>query len=248
MKYLCDPHILPTNTCPPDLSELSRRSESFSGFATEIQLDIADGIFAPAVSWPYHDVQWAQLETMAAEGGSLPHAPAVAYEAHLMVQEPRALGELLARVGCMRLLPHVETFPDADAAQGIFDAWKKAGAREVGLALLIDTPLETIDPFIGLCDVVQVMSIARIGAQGEAFDERALSRVEEIHAKYPSLMVAVDGGVSEANIEALVRAGANRLCVGSAISKSEDPAAAYARIHERAVRGCVPVNSELTAA
>ena len=89
------------------------------------------------------------------------------------------------------------------------------------------------------------MSIGKIGAQGQPFDESVFSRIEELHATYPDMMVAVDGGVAESNVEALTRAGANRLCVGSAISKAEDPAAAYAAIHARAMKGCAPVTIDM---
>jgi hypothetical protein len=68
MKYLCDPHILPTNTCPPDLTELEKRTASVLDFAPEIQLDAADGVFAPVTSWPYLEGQWQALEAMAARG------------------------------------------------------------------------------------------------------------------------------------------------------------------------------------
>lgn len=240
MKYLCDPHILPTNTCPPDISELGRRTEQFAGFAQQMQLDVSDGIFSPVTSWPYFDGQKAELEKMAAHNQKLPHSEQIAYEVHLMVQEPARVGELLARAGCSRLLLHVEALPNASQIPDILAEWKAAGASEVGVSLLIETPLESIDSFVRHCDVVQLMSIAKIGAQGQPFDERALTRVEELHAKYPELMVAVDGGVGESNIEDLVRAGANRLCVGSAISKSDNPAQVFARLHERAMRGCTP--------
>lgn len=239
MKYLCNPHILPTNTCPPDLSELVRRTEAFSRFAPEIQLDIADGEFAPVVSWPYREGQWEELEQLAL-GEGLPFHETLGYEAHLMVQEPREIGGLLAKAGCRRLVFHIEAMSASQAVQDMFTEWKAAGAKEVGVSLLIDTPLESVDEIIGLCDVVQLMSIPRIGAQGQPFDERALSRVEELHAKYPDMMVAVDGGISESNIELLVRAGANRLCVGSAISNAMNSETAFFTLHERAMRGCAP--------
>jgi len=226
------------------MAQLTERSAWFVRFAKEIQIDVSDGIFAPPVSWPYEESQWGELEHAAAAHTQLPHSDELFYEAHLMVGDPGPVGSLLAAVGCKRLLAHVETLKDVESVQAMFDAWKQAGAQEVGIAVLIDTPLDRLSPFIKLCDSVQLMSIARIGAQGEAFDERALSRVEELHARYPSLMVAVDGGISEANIEALVRAGANRLCVGSAISRADNPEVAYARMHERAMRGCAPVHSE----
>ena len=245
MKYLCDPHILPTNTCPSDLSELSSVSEALSQFATEIQLDIADGAFAPVTSWPYRHPQWSELEALTG-GRGLPHADRIFYEAHLMVQEPLDIGMLLARAGVKRIIPHAEAIVSDPEAHTFFTQWREAGAHEVGLALLIDTPLEAIDAFIDECDVVQIMSIAHIGAQGQPFDDRALSRVEEFHARYPDKMVSVDGGITEANVDALVRAGANRLCVGSAISKATDPAAAFARIHARAMLGCTPQEALLS--
>lgn len=242
MKYLCDPHILPTNTCPPDLSELARRTERFAEFATEVQLDVADGSFAPTVSWPYQSGQREQLSALVQQGERLPLADRVGYEAHLMVDDAAELGSLLARAGCARLLFHVEA-TDSKRAREMLADWRVAGAKEVGAALLIDTPLEAVDEIVDSCDVVQLMSIAKIGAQGQPFDERAISRVEELHAKYPDLMVAVDGGISESNIDLLVRAGANRLCIGSAISSAPNPEAAYATLHERAMRGCAPLSA-----
>jgi ribulose-phosphate 3-epimerase len=238
MKYLCNPRILPTNTSPSDLSELARRTEEFSRFATEIQLDIADGVFAPVVSWPYQSGQWQELERLA-QGEKLPLSETVAYEAHLMAQEPLEIGVLLAKAGCQRLIFHIEA-TGIMSAREMTRAWKDAGAKEVGVSLLVDTPLEAIDDVIGFVDVVQLMSIPKIGAQGQPFDERTLSRVEELHAKYPDMMVAVDGGISESNIELLVRAGANRLCVGSAISNAMNKEAAFATLFERAMRGCAP--------
>jgi ribulose-phosphate 3-epimerase len=245
MKYLCDPHIVPTNTCPADLTELTRRNAEFSEFAPEVQLDVSDGLFSPVTSWPYAGGQWEALEEMAAAGEKLAHSERVYYEAHLMVQEPIPLGTLLARAGCRRIMPHIESFSDEVEARAAFAAWRAAGAEEVGLSLLIDTPLERVDELVDECAVVQLMSIGRIGAQGQPFDDRALSRVEELHAKYPMLLVAVDGGISESNVEILVRAGANRLCVGSAISRAPSPADAYEKMHTRALKGCAPVTLEL---
>lgn len=242
MKYLCDPHVLPTNTCPPNLAVLSDESAVFAKFTTDVQLDIADGVFAPVTSWPYTEGDFSHAEIV---HELLPHAETINYEVHMMVQDPSRVGELLARMGAKRLIPHIETLPEAAEARTMFASWRALGVREIGVALLIDTPLEAVDPLTADINVVQLMSIEKIGAQGQPFDERALQRVEELHAKYPELLVSVDGGISEANIELLVRAGANRLCVGSAISKSADPARAFMALTERAMLGCAPVTQEV---
>ena len=226
--------IIPTNTCPPNLSELSKRAESFAKFAPWVQLDIDDGVFAPEISWPYQNEQWAEIENMATTSDILPLAGTLKYEVHLMVEDPFHIGELMARIGCTRVLAHVETLENEKSARDAFLAWKSAGAKEVGLVVLIDTPLSALDALIPFCDSVQIMSIAKLGYQGAQFDSRAIDRIKELHAKYPDLIISVDGGVSETNIAELVRAGARRFGVGSAISRSADPASAYARLKQLA--------------
>ena len=222
--------IIPTNTCPPDLAEMSKRSEFFAGFAQWVQLDISDGAFTSALSWPYAEGQWDELESMAAGALELPSAPPLQYETHLMVEEPRQLGMRLAEAGIARVIRHVEAFGDDKEILSALYSWRSAGAREVGLALLLDTPLPVLEPMIGACDVVQVMSIATLGAQGALYDARAVARIKELHTKYPELVISVDGGVSLKNIAELATAGATRFGVGSAITKAADPSAAYAEL------------------
>ncbi len=219
--------IIPTNTCPSSFAELSQRSEIFAGFSKQTQLDIDDGVFAPELSWPYLGAQWAELEAMAVSGKKLPCVDVLAYETHLMVEDPTRIGELLARVGCTRVIAHVEVFERETSVREAFALWKAAGAREVGLAVLIDTPLSVLEPYVSDCNVVQFMSIASLGKQGAAFEPRIIVRIAEFHERFPRTLISVDGGVAEANIQALVRAGARRFGVGSAISKAPDPAKAY---------------------
>jgi ribulose-phosphate 3-epimerase len=219
--------IIPTNTCPPDFAELSRRSQIISGFAKQVQLDVDDGVFAPEISWPYREGQWAEFEAMAVKEQILPQGDIMKYEAHLMVEEPMRIGELLARVGCTRILAHAEAFKDVQSVMDVFSMWRAAGASEVGLAVLLDTPLSPLQSFIEHCDVVQLMSIATLGRQGAPFEPRIIDRIQELHTTNPNLTIAVDGGVSPANIAELVHAGASRFGVGSAIMKAENPKAAY---------------------
>lgn len=222
--------ILPTNTCPSDLTELGERSKLFARFAHEVQLDISDGAFTPALSWPYREGQWSEIESLAEKKNALPYADTLAYEAHLMVEEPLRVGQLLAQIGCSRLIAHIETFDAPSEVPTVFAAWKSAGAREVGLASLLDTPLDAVKNAARYCDVVQLMSIAKLGYQGAAYEPSVIRRIQELHTAHPSLVIEVDGGVSRENIAELVQAGARRFGVGSAISKATDPAAAYAEL------------------
>ena len=83
------------------------------------------------------------------------------------------------------------------------------------------------------------MSIPTLGKQGAPFDERIYDRVREVHGRHPELTIGIDGGVGEKNIAELARAGARRFGVGSAITKTPDPASAYAHLMEVAETGII---------
>jgi ribulose-phosphate 3-epimerase len=222
------PEVIPTNTCPKDLQEMVRRSEAFSAFAPVVHLDVSDNKFAPTQSWPFFEGQWAELDGMGVGATKLPLAGAgLQYEVHLMIESPLSLGVAFARAGATRIIAHVESFTHADSARDAIRMWRLSGAREVGLAILMDTSLDALAPYASLCDEILVMTIASIGKQGIPFDERGITRVRELAHVYPQLVIAVDGVVSPENITLLREAGASRFCVGSSIEKQADPPSAY---------------------
>lgn len=181
-------------------------------FAEVLHIDLADGTLAPNTTW------------LPQTKGDLPKAR---YEAHLMVRDPLSLGIACARAGIRRLIAHIESFPHAERAGEIFTLWRSAGAEEIGCAVNLLTPLSMCDSYATLVDCMHVMTIEHIGEQGQPFDERALARVREVHARHPELVVAVDGGITEENIAELARAGATRFCIGSALARAKDPASTY---------------------
>jgi len=214
--------IIPT--CVPSNAEaLAEGASAVRAYAESIHVDITDGLFAPAITWPYvRKGEFGKFDLAGTRG--------LATEIHLMIQNPRALGIEFALAGAERILGHVEAFPSADAASGALREWKENGAREVGLGALLPTPIELIEPLVPFCDVVHLMTIASIGTQGIPYDARGVARIAEFHSRFPDMLISVDGGVAESNIADLVRAGARRFGVGSALSKVKDPAAAYARL------------------
>ena len=211
--------IIPT-VVPETAADIQEVSLRYSNFASVLHVDFADGLFAPNSTWLPHTH----------ESGTL-SVPGMILEAHLMVQEPRALGARLARAGYTRIIGHVEAMTEVAQTLAL---WRQSGASEVGLGMLAYTPLESLDPFVRSIDMVQMMTINKIGVQGLPFDERAPERVAELHRKHPALLISVDGGVNETTILPLARAGARRFCAGSVLSKAADPAAMYERLLELA--------------
>lgn len=222
------PAVLPTS-----FDELREKLKIIATFAKSAQLDVVDGMFDDNITWPYvRDEQWSEVRDLKIVRETT--APQLFLEAHLMVQKPHELGHALIQSGVRRVIAHAEVFPSPHDIGECIHGWRVAGA-EVGIALLLNTPLERVGAIIKEVDVVQVMGIAEIGAQGHAFDPRALDRVRELRLAYPKLTIGVDGGVNERNIHGLMLAGVNRCAVGSAIVKAVDPARAYTLLQEAVV-------------
>ena len=206
--------IIPTVV--PHSFEDVRAAAARNPFARSLHVDFADGLFTPNTTWfP------TSKRNLAIDGVTL--------EAHLMVKEPREMGMLLAASGFARIIGHIEAM-DEDV-EATLSAWRGSGAREVGLGVLFATHLEAIYPYIPKCDVIQMMSIRSIGVQGIPYESSAPDRIALLHREYPELLIADDGGVSEANIAELAKAGVRRFCVGSALSKASEPEAVYKRLH-----------------
>jgi len=214
--------IIPT-CVPRNPRELTMSVQKIRSFSHTIHLDIDDGIFTPALTWPYTAPGNFSDVTLQPFAGMDVHV-------HLMVKSPRDIGVAFSRAGAASVFGHIESFGSTHEVEETLEVWRKSGALEVGLVILIDTPLEVLRPVIQFCDVVQVMSIASIGLQGASFDPRAIERIAELHSRYPEHIIMADGGVSEENISKLMSAGAVRFGIGTAIMKEPDPAVAYARI------------------
>ena len=208
---------------PGQLSDIETALAPLNSRVQRAQIDVCDGMFVEAVTWPYREEeQWAEIEQLASGLLPLPYREELTYEAHLMVQDPDRVGALFASAGVSTVIAHIETVADVDGFFHIADMWRAAGAKGIGLALLMETPLSRLETYIDHVDVVQVMSIGHLGTHGQPFEENAIERVAELHAMYPNLTIGVDGGVSEENILRLKQAGASRLVVGSALFNSPD--------------------------
>lgn len=205
---------------PVTADDLRTAVSAYTAFAPFVHLDIMDGSFVAHVSWPYSADGFEEIP--------LPSRDLYSHVAvHLMVQMPREIGEVFARAGATCIAVQFEAFANLDEAKETLQAIRRAGASQLGLAVLLDTPMSAFAPLAGLCDFFQVMSIARIGFQGEPFDIRAIERVRDLHAAYPDKTICVDGGVSKDNISRLAAAGASRFAIGSSIAKASDPLSAY---------------------
>jgi len=139
------------------------------------------------------------------------------FEVHLMVADPKTIIGRWVDRGAKRIVVH-ELSEEVLMHQGLV---------EIGLGVLLDTPLKNIFPFISTADYLHLMSIANIGAQGRLLDKRIFDKIKQVKEAYPETIIAVDGGINLDNAIKLMEAGADRLIIGSAILEAEDPEEMY---------------------
>ena len=96
----------------------------------------------------------------------------------------------------------------------------RALGKQAGVTLNPGTPIATLEPVIGMVDLVLVMSV-NPGFGGQAFIPEAVERVRAIRrmAGDRPIRIEVDGGVTPANAGLLAAAGADTLVAGSAVFK-----------------------------
>lgn len=206
MPMLVTPAILENEP-----EELKRKVGIIESHTDLIQIDVGDGQFIPAIT-------------------VLPRAlgefrPLTAFEVHLMVKRPDRFIADWAHLGASKAIFHVEADGDLER----FIAQCRDLDCDVGIARNPGTDLDKLHPFLDLVDEVMFLAI-KPGAQGNPFIPEVLNDIKEFHAAFPSISIAVDGGVSLANIKDLQDAGVKRVSVGTSLWKSQDPIAALEKL------------------
>ena len=221
---------------PDTYEDLLEKAGRVNGVAPLAQIDIMDGVFVKSKSWPYTEggvKREPHFVALSTQDEGMPFWETLDYEIDLMIAEPEKHVDEWFPLGASRLIFHVEAIKDHDLFVG-HDMFKE-GARdiggervvEIGLAINPDTPIEALLPYMGMVDFVQCMGIAKIGYQGQPFDDRVLERINELRVTYPNTPIAVDGGVNLDTVPLLKAAGASRLVAGSAIFGASDVEEAY---------------------
>ena len=204
-------------------NELNEKLAKFVNIADIVQIDICDGNFVPSLSWPMNPRDRDSIDAILNEENGLPFWEQLDFEFDLMVLNAHKQFDFFARLGAKRIVFHLEAEEEKSFKEFLesMDPYFKDNIS-IGIALNTTTDIKKLEPFINYIDFVQCMGIENIGFQGEPFDEKVLTQIKDLHAKYPELQISVDGSVNEETAPALVKAGATRLVVGSALLNSYD--------------------------
>ena len=217
---LVAPSILSANflTLGDDLDDIAS--------ADLVHYDVMDGHFVPNLTFGPDILRQVKERT------------ALPVDAHLMIANPDQMAVRYLEAGADMVSYHLEA---AVHAHRLVQQIKSYGAK-AAIAINPATPVSALDAILDDLDMVLVMTV-NPGFGGQSFIEssitklRALRRMMRDHGVSP--LVEVDGGVSAANAERIVNAGANVLVAGSAVFKQADRAATIAAIRDNGRRGLV---------
>jgi len=183
-----------------------------------LHLDIMDGHFVPNLSFGLPVVEAVRRVT------DLP------LDVHLMISNPAQYLQAFRRAGADLITFHVEACPDASSLLGDIH---ETGAL-AGVAISPPTPIQTVEPLLGACDLVLVMTVMP-GFGGQAFQPQTIDKVRWVREHRPEgTLISVDGGINGETITPCAAAGADLFVVGTGLFGHPDYRQRYAYLRDLA--------------
>jgi ribulose-phosphate 3-epimerase len=212
------PAIIPVNKV-----QLEEEMGKVSSFADFVQIDIADGTFAPVKTWPYNGRDTEYFEQLKTEMAGWPKWEDVNIELHLMVAHPENILEEWISTGISAVVAHIES---TENFQKVIDICKSHEIT-LGIAMKPSTDISKIENFVSQTDFIQVMGSDNLGRHNVPLDSIAVLKIKSLQKLYPERIIAIDIGVTEDTEEMLIEAGVDKIISGGAILNSADPKSVY---------------------
>lgn len=141
-------------------------------------------------------------------------------DVHLMTDRPDQLARDVLDAGADIVTFHVEAAEDPAALIALIH---ERGAK-AGIAIKPYTPVEAVVPYLETVDMVLVMTVEP-GYGGQKLMTHTLEKARSLRERCPDLWIQADGGLCDSTIRDVISSGFNVLVAGSAVFRSEDPAA-----------------------
>jgi ribulose-phosphate 3-epimerase len=180
-------------------------------------LDVMDGRFVPNISFGPMLIEVFRKATTKI------------CDVHLMIEEPGNYAEAFKKAGADILTVHLEACPHLHRnVQQI----KNLG-MQAGVALNPHTPVAELKDILADIDLVCLMSV-NPGFGGQSFIPHTLTKIKQLRKMIEEqslhVKIEIDGGVTLANAQSIIDAGAHVLVAGSTVFNAADPKAAIAAL------------------
>jgi ribulose-phosphate 3-epimerase len=202
-----------------DFDHLGQEIAKIADVSDLIHLDVMDNVFVPNFTFDFESAS------------QIIKACPIGVDAHLMVAHVDEIAPLYAQVGCASVTIHAEATENIGQT---LRAIRSEGARS-GLAIKPNTAIADYEQFSDLVDMFLIMTVEP-GFGGQKFMSDMMDKVRATRALIGDrpIWLQVDGGISLETIEIAVDAGADTFVAGSAVFKSDDPAAMVAALRNLA--------------
>lgn len=185
-----------------------------------LHLDVMDGHFVPNFTFGMTIVEAVRGCT------ELP------LDVHLMMEQPGRYVRQFREAGADVITVHEEVCGDQEELADLVAEIRDLGAL-AGIAINPPTPLASIDRVVGNCDLILCMSVMP-GFGGQELDPVALDKLTALRDRDDvDALLEIDGGVNHETIADCVRAGADILVVGSAISDGDNYRQRFQELEQR---------------
>ncbi|MDN3505796.1 MAG: ribulose-phosphate 3-epimerase [Simkaniaceae bacterium] len=187
--------------------------------ADALHIDVMDGHFVPNLTLGPNVVT------------AVNRATDLFLDVHLMIYNPFDYIERFVEAGADRITFHMEATEDVEDTLNYI---KKCNV-EAGLAFCPETSAEMIPKYLGLCDLILLMTV-HPGFGGQAFMPEVLEKIKFVKAAADKtkkdVQIQVDGGIDDKTAKDCIEAGANVLVSGTYLFGAPDMASRIKTLRE----------------
>ncbi len=170
-----------------------------------LHFDVMDGHFVPNISFGSSILKQVKSYSK------------LFMDVHIMISDPLKYAKEFIAAGADMLTFHFEALNSEEEILEVINLIKNNNCK-VGMSIKPNTKVESIYKYLGLLDLVLIMSVEP-GFGGQSFIDNSISKIEALRSKVDSnkynCLIQVDGGINDVTSQKCRKAGADILVAGS---------------------------------